>query len=164
MSEADRILLAAKDGDVSTLRAHRQLLSLATDSFGASMLHYAARTGQLACLKWLYQAIGESEAKLMRTKTGASPLHDSAAQGHLECVRFFVLQCGIAGDVRDISGHTPLHLAARFGRSDVVKWLLDEGCSEPRARSRNNMTPVHFAAAGGSEVCLRLLLAKAGYR
>ena len=162
MVEAERALIAAKDGDLQTLRSLRRSAPFAADGFGATALHYAARTGRIDCVKWLVETVGISPK--VHGKSGATPLHDAAAQGQLECVKYFLGNGSVDGDTRDGSGHTALHLAARFGRFDTVKWLIERGNSNPRAKSKNHMTPVHFAASGGHLTCLELLVFKAGCR
>ena len=162
MVEAERALIAAKDGDLQTLRSLRRSTPFAADGFGATALHYASRTGQMECVKWLVEAIGISPN--VRGRSGATPLHDAAAQGQLDCVKYFLASGAVDVETRDGSGHTVLHLAARFGRFESVKWLTEKGNSNARAKSRNHMTPVHFAASGGHLTCLELLVFKAGYR
>lgn len=162
MVEAERALIAAKEGDLQTLRSLRRSAPFAADCFGATALHYAARTGQMDCVKWLVEAVGISSN--VRGRSGATPLHDAAAQGQLDCVKYFLGNCAVDVETRDLSGHTALHLAARFGRFETVKWLIETGNCNARAKSRNHMTPVHFSASGGHLTCLELLVFKAGYR
>lgn len=160
MAEAERALIAAKEGDLQTLKSLRRSVPFAADAYGATTLHYASRKGHLACVKWLVEAIGISP--IVRGKSGATPLHDAAAQGQLHCVKYFLAGGVVDVDIRDVSGHTALHLAARFGRFETAKWLIDEGNSSVRVKSRNYMTPVHFCASGGHLTCLEFLVFKAG--
>ncbi|KAJ7393395.1 hypothetical protein OS493_006367 [Desmophyllum pertusum] len=161
MTDAERALIAAKDGDLQALRSLRRSAPLAADGFGATALHYASRTGRMDCVKWLVETVGISPK--VHGRSGATPLHDAAAQGQLECVKYFLGNGAVDAETRDGSGHTALHLAARFGRFDTVKWLIERGNCNPRVKSRNYMTPVHFAASGGHLTCLELLVFKAGY-
>lgn len=161
MAEVERALIAAKDGDLQTLRSLRRVVPMAADGFGGTALHYATRTGQMQCVEWLVEAVGISYN--VRGTSGATPMHDAAAQGQLECVKYFLAN-GADVETRDRSGHTALHLAARFGRFEMVKWLTEKVNGYARAKSRNHMTPVHFAASGGHLTCLQLLVFKAGYR
>jgi ankyrin repeat protein len=156
--EAERVLAAARDGDIGTLQSLRRSVPFATDTFGATALHHATRYGKLDCVKWMVQKAG-MKAKV-KAKNGATPLHDACTQGKLLCVKFFIQDCILSPDVTDNSGHTPLHLAARFGYFDIVKWLIDKAKCNPQLKTLNRMSPVHFAATGGHLKCLEFLISK----
>ncbi|XP_031554413.1 espin-like [Actinia tenebrosa] len=156
--EAERVLAAARDGDISTLQSLKRSVPFAFDSFGATALHHATRYGKLDCLRWMVEKTG-MKAKL-KAKNGATPLHDACTQGKLLCVKFFIQECNLSPDVTDNSGHAPLHLAARFGYLDIVKWLVEKAKCNPRLKTLNKMSPVHFAAIGGHLKCLEFLISK----
>lgn len=82
------------------------------DAFGANLVHYAARAGNVCMLKFLVSNCGLNP--LLRSETGSLPAHEAASCGKLEALRWLLE----AGDTqlldRDRFGHTFLHLAARL--------------------------------------------------
>ncbi|XP_067898058.1 espin-like protein [Heterodontus francisci] len=156
-----RCLLAAKDGDLETLKeldTSGTLNENIEDHLGATPVHHAARAGRLDCLKFLI-----TQAKLpanKRAKNGATPTHDAAATGNLAALQWLTSVGGCHIHDQDDSGASVLHLAARFGRSDTVQWLLQAGC-DPMMETDNGAVPAHYAAAKGDCTCLKLLIAHA---
>ena len=138
---------AAKLGHTKCLTtAYRELgVFNERDNFGATPIHFAARFGQLECLKWLVARSGVSPNAV--TRTGATAAHDAAATGHLNCLEYLLKNTKC--DVRDTTseGATVLHLACSFGRIAVVKWLMDYLGSSPSEKGANNVTPVHLCSA-----------------
>uniref|UniRef100_UPI00398E3AE0 espin-like protein n=1 Tax=Pristiophorus japonicus TaxID=55135 RepID=UPI00398E3AE0 len=156
-----RCILAAKDGDLETLKsldASGSLNENIEDHLGASPVHHAARAGRLDCLKFLI-----TQAKLpanKRAKNGATPTHDAAATGNLPSLQWLTSVGGCDIQDRDDYGASVLHLAARFGRLDTVRWLLQAGC-DPMMETDNGAVPAHYAAAKGDYTCLKLLIDQA---
>ncbi|XP_043926690.1 espin-like protein [Protopterus annectens] len=152
-----RALLAAKDGDLLTLKnlLDAQTLDVdVADEQGATPVHHAARTGKFDCLQFLVL-----EAKLpgnQRAKNGASPAHDAAATGNLAELKFLIESGGCSLQDRDASGATVLHLAVRFGRLETIQWLLQAGC-DPTLVTESGAISAHYAAAKGDLTCLKLL-------
>lgn len=138
---------AAKLGHTKCLTtAYRELgVFNERDNFGATPIHFAARFGQLECLKWLVTRSGVSPNAV--TRTGSTAAHDAAATGHLNCLEYLLQNTKC--DVQDTTseGATVLHLACSFGRIEVVKWLMDYLGSSPSEKGANNVTPVHLCAA-----------------
>ncbi|CAM4673675.1 espin [Caretta caretta] len=155
----ERALVAARQGDVDTLKAlqaQRLLQPGLRDPLGASPAHHAARAGKLNCLRYLVE-----EAALRgngRARNGATPGHDAAATGSLACLQWLLTQGGCCVQDTDNSGATILHLAARFGHHEVIDWLLRFGGSDPMIATDTGALPVHYAAAKGDFPSLRLLL------
>ena len=91
----ERTLLAARQGDVQTLKvqlAEKVLNSDVKDLLGASPVHHAARAGKLPCLRFLVEAAGLPGNSLEHN--GASPAHDAAATGNLACLQWLLTQGG----------------------------------------------------------------------
>lgn len=138
---------AAKFGHTQCLTtAYRELgVFNERDNFGATPIHFAARYGQLDCLKWLIARSGVSPTAV--TRSGATAAHDAAATGHLNCLEYLLKNTKCDAQHTTSEGATVLHLACSFGRIEVVKWLMDYLGSSPSEKGANNVTPVHLCAA-----------------
>nr|XP_043893116.1 espin isoform X2 [Solea senegalensis] len=157
--EGDRALLAARQGDVQSLKAQfaeKALTGDVKDVLGASPAHHAARAGKLTCLRFLVEEAGLPGNCV--AKNGASPAHDAAATGNLACLQWLLTQGGCRPEDRDSSGATVLHLASRFSHHEITEWLLKSGEVDPGASTDTGALPVHYAAAKGDLPSLRLLL------
>ncbi|XP_054637724.1 espin isoform X2 [Dunckerocampus dactyliophorus] len=157
--EGERTLLAARQGDLQTLKvqlAAKVLTRDVKDALGASPAHHAARAGKLACLRFLVEEAGLPGHCL--ANNGASPAHDAAATGNLACLQWLLTQGGCRPEDKDSSGATVLHLASRFSHHEITDWLLKSGETDPGAPTDTGARPVHYAAAKGDLSSLRLLL------
>uniref|UniRef100_A0A667XTC0 Espin n=1 Tax=Myripristis murdjan TaxID=586833 RepID=A0A667XTC0_9TELE len=155
----ERTLLAARQGDVQTLKvqlAAKVLNSDVKDVLGATPVHHAARAGKLTCLRFLVEEAGLPGNCM--ANNGASPAHDAAATGNLACLQWLLTQGGCRAVDRDSSGATVLHLASRFSHHEITDWLLKTGEVDPGASTDTGALPVHYAAAKGDLPSLRLLL------
>ncbi|KAJ8257670.1 hypothetical protein GJAV_G00188420 [Gymnothorax javanicus] len=155
----EKILLAARQGDVQTLKTHfvEQAQNRdVRDSLGATPVHHSARAGKLTCLQYLVNEAGLPGNSV--AKNGATPAHDAAATGNLVCMRWLVTQGGCRVADRDASGATVLHLASRFGHHEITNWLLKAGEGDPCVATDAGVLPVHYAAAKGDLASLQLLL------
>ncbi|XP_051964381.1 espin isoform X2 [Xyrauchen texanus] len=155
----ERTLLAARQGDVQTLKvqlAEKVLNSDVKDVLGATPVHHAARAGKLTCLRYLVEEAGLAANSLARN--GASPAHDAAATGNLTCLQWLVTHGGCRAADKDSSGATVLHLASRFSHHEIIDWLLKSGEGDPTVATDTGALPVHYAAAKGDMPSLRLLL------
>ncbi|KAK2851212.1 hypothetical protein Q5P01_007488 [Channa striata] len=158
--DGDRALLAARQGDVQTLKAQvaaQALTSEVKDALGATPVHHAARAGKLACLRFLVEEAGLPGNCM--ANNGASPAHDAAATGNLACLQWLLTQGGCRPEDRDSSGATILHLASRFSHHEITDWVLKSGEVDPGASTDTGALAVHYAAAKGDLSSLRLLLA-----
>ncbi|CAG6021251.1 unnamed protein product [Menidia menidia] len=159
VAESDRTLLAARQGDVQTLKvqlAAKVLNDDTRDVLGASPVHHAARAGKLTCLRFLVEEAGLAGNCL--ANNGATPAHDAAATGNLACLQWLLTQGGCRAEDRDSSGATILHLASRFSHHEVTEWLLKSGEVDTGACTDTGAIPVHYAASKGDLPSLRLLL------
>lgn len=103
VAEGDRALLAARQGDVQTLRAQLAAGALTgdvRDALGASPVHHAARAGKLTCLRFLVEEAGLPADPL--ANNGASPAHDAAATGNLACLQWLLAQGGCRPEVSSL--------------------------------------------------------------
>lgn len=110
MSNVTNSLRAASKGDIALLNHLKKQINLksCSDKFGATLVHYAARTGKADCVQWLVEVAGLSGAK--PANNGATPSHDAAATGNLDCLQWLIEYGGNSENERDSCGATPLHL------------------------------------------------------
>ena len=108
------MLRAVRTGQLSTVKrllATGQLDRKTRDTYGATCLHLAARSGNLDLVKFLVENAGHST--IAKAQNGALPSHDAVAAGHQHCLEY-LLQGGCPDDAVDYSGATILHLSARY--------------------------------------------------
>lgn len=111
-------LSAAKVGDLETLKK-LTLNDKLTDNKGASLLHYAARSGSLPVIGYLIEDCHFSV--FLRTKTGSTAIHDAAARGNTAVVKWFLDHSNLQVDDQDAGGITCIHLASRYGHFLTVE-------------------------------------------
>ena len=152
---------------------------LEDDHHGASLLHWAAGTGNMKAVQALVQAgqddgipIHDVIATDRVAKDGATVLHWAACGvtsqgvfgvgGHLEICRM-LLDLGGAelANQTTYSHNTPLEWAAWAGSLDVVKLLIEEYGADPHYVSDSGSV-AHWACAGGSLHVCQYLADKCG--
>lgn len=84
---------------------------LIEDEFGANLLHYAARNGNVGILHYLVTKCGLNP--LLTSETGSLPAHEAAAYGKVEALAWLLQTTNTSLLDRDHHGHTFLHIAAR---------------------------------------------------
>ncbi|XP_007553534.1 espin [Poecilia formosa] len=164
--EGDRTLVAARQGDVQTLKtllAAKVLSSDVKDVLGASPVHHAARAGKLTCLRFLVEEAGLQCNCL--ANNGASPAHDAAATGNLACLQWLLTQGGCRPEPlqsvvnsQTKNGATPLYLACQEGHLEVVQYLVKDCGADPSIRANDGMTPLHAAAQMGHSTVIVWLM------
>ncbi|KAK3931141.1 GA-binding protein subunit beta-1 [Frankliniella fusca] len=136
-----QLLLAAKDGQVETVR---DLMSkgapFTTDWLGVSPLHLAVQNNHVETAEVLLRAGISQEA---RTKVDRTPLHMAAQGGHLESVKL-LLRHGAEVNCTDMLRMTPLHWAVENQNVEVIETLL-QGGADPHALSKFDKTPISMA-------------------
>jgi len=140
---------------------------LEDDHHGASLLHWAAGTGNMKAVRALLKAGKEDGIPVEEivlsdhvAKDGATPLHWAATGvspygvfgtgGHVDICRLFL---DLAGhdltDETTYSQNSPLEWAAWAGSLDVVKLLIEEYKADPHFCGKSG-NAAHWACAGGS--------------
>ena len=151
-----RAITAARVGHLECLQAAFAAPGVLNerDSFGATPIHYAARQGQLACVKWLCEHSGLSPNSAARN--GATPAHDAAATGHVDCLGYLLKETKCDANDKTNEGATVLQLTCRFGKARVLKYLLAEKIVNPKDKAANDVTAVHICAAKGTQLYVSL--------
>ena len=104
--------ILASSGDIAALKDSIFFFSLSLKEEGrdgATLLHHAARTSQLAVMKYLVEEEAELDAA---DSSGNTPPHLSILACHIEDIHF-LLEAGDSSSKKNLDGNTPLHLAAK---------------------------------------------------
>ncbi|OTF69775.1 ankyrin repeat domain containing protein [Euroglyphus maynei] len=80
--------------------------------FGANLVHYAARNGDVNILNFLIIKCGLNPL-LRSTDNGYLPAHEAASFGKIEAFIWLLKMTNSSLMDRDYYGHTYLHIAAR---------------------------------------------------
>ncbi|KAF0039191.1 hypothetical protein F2P81_009675 [Scophthalmus maximus] len=173
---ADRLLVKlAQDGQLSaleTLAAGRDVGRRHFGRSGDTLLHYAARQGHLAVVRYLVTAVGA--AVEVCNHDYKRPLHEAASMGHLACVGYLLRQgatvdslkkadwrlCAwmLGGDKCSLfRPRTPLMMACTRRSLDVIQELLRHG-ADPALRNKDGWNALHIACREGDPLVVQHLL------
>ncbi|XP_066278888.1 ankyrin repeat domain-containing protein 16-like isoform X2 [Branchiostoma lanceolatum] len=151
----------AQRGDLPRIRAvlasspcSDRLLDTRHRKSGDSVLHYAARHGQVAVLRYVCEDCGLSPET--GNVDGKRPLHEAAQAGHTECVRYLVGR-SVQIDVLKRADWTPIMLACTKTNLTVVK-LLREAGADLTIRNKDGWNCFHIACREGDVNILNYLL------
>ena len=104
---------------------------------GYTPLHYAARSGNVACVSLLLRAGAPVKA---RTTGGATPLMRAAFAGHASIITM-LLGAGSEAEAFDSDGETPLHKAAVQQHAEAYALLLKACPDAVQCANRHGRTP-----------------------
>ena len=96
----------------------------ATDRWGETPLHIAAREGNLEMIKTLLEA--GCSLEMQSTMCGNTAFHEACILGNLPSVKLF-LEHGQQLEVFNVQGNTPIIEACRAENQDVVVALICRG-------------------------------------
>ncbi|KFG86493.1 hypothetical protein MANI_109817 [Metarhizium anisopliae] len=130
------------------------------DSDGCKPIHYAAKRGHEAFVRYLVSETGAN--KEAKNKQGSTLLHIAAAYGNEAIVRYLVGETGANKEAEDKEGYTPLYIAAVNGYEAVVRYLVSETGANKEAEDKKGYTLLHTAAAYGNEAVVRYLVGETG--
>ena len=89
------------------------------DAEGETILHEAAKYGQIEILKNIYEKQNQLE---VRDQNGHTPLHKAVRYGHEDVVKYLISK-GADPNAKTSEGSTSLHLATRYCRKERRKIL-----------------------------------------
>jgi hypothetical protein len=157
-SDVKPIIHAAHTGNLDDLEMYLRRYEIAqvlgvtcAVQTGRTLMHYAAKKGDLALLEKL---LDHGANINIGDNLWATPLHVAAAEGQKEAVAYLVKR-GATIDMADDTGWQPISAAAQNGHHDTVELLLDLG-ARADAASADLRNPLH--AAVRHPATLKLLL------
>jgi len=151
-----RLVDAVKNGDkvaIQNLLAQHVDLS-ATDTDGATALHWAARWDDLKTAGALIR--GGASVKTAN-RYGVTPLSLACVNGNAPMVEL-LLKAGADPNTMLPVGETALMTAARTGKVDVVKVLVSHGADVNFQEGRRGQTALMWAAADGNTAVVEELI------
>lgn len=113
---------------------------------GYTPLHYAARSGQLGCVRLLLD--NGSRVNAVTASGSATALHRAAHQGHLAVVQALVQARADVGAL-DSDGQTALHKAAENGHGAVCAELLRLAPATADLHDKRGRSPRDLASERG---------------
>ncbi|ETN16328.1 hypothetical protein PPTG_06493 [Phytophthora nicotianae INRA-310] len=116
----------------------------ATDTYGYTMLMFAARDGDVKKVRFLLENNASTD---IRNGYGATALHFAASWGQRMIARL-LLERGAYVNALDNSGKTPLMRAAANGDTKLVRVLLEHG-AETSIRDAFGWNAERLAASAG---------------
>ncbi|WP_341810878.1 MULTISPECIES: ankyrin repeat domain-containing protein [unclassified Wolbachia] len=115
------------------------------DNHGQTLLHIAAKSGNLNVMKCL---VNKGASTNTKDKYDNTPLHSAAYYaGELDIVKYLIIKNNNI-NAKGEYGRTPLHIAAINGDLDMVEYLIKRYANID-AKDNCGMTPLHLAADVG---------------
>ena len=148
------------------------LKSIRDESFGNTVVHWAAVNGHLEILKWVFIAFNSKEmfclAMRLKNKRQATPLHWAAKNGHLDTIQFVIANIPATEIVnvlteQDKLQKTSIHWAAGNGRVELLEYMLGKIPDEQRTsvlkqQDTFGKAAIHYAAMKGHRLSIRSIL------
>lgn len=124
---------------------------------GATILHFAARAGNVALLKRLLELDMPVDLPEGSAPNGITALYRAVEEQELESVRY-LLQHGANPNYIGKGGWTPVLLAAKLGNYEITKTLVKDGAETQNTCQPEGWTALHVASQAGHRLVVRLLL------
>ncbi|AVP87263.1 hypothetical protein phytr_3090 [Candidatus Phycorickettsia trachydisci] len=134
-----------------------------TDSNKLSLLHHAAKIGNLETIQLLI----DKGASINDRKGDYRVINFAIESGNLEAIKFLI-NSGANFDASNthaycsMASYTPLHHASKVGNIEAIKLFLDLGADIHKQYLPQNeaKTPLHFATKAGHLEAIRLLVSR----
>eukprot|EP00746_Dinoflagellata_sp_MGD_P134722 gnl/MRDRNA2_/MRDRNA2_68599_c0_seq1.p1 gnl/MRDRNA2_/MRDRNA2_68599_c0~~gnl/MRDRNA2_/MRDRNA2_68599_c0_seq1.p1 ORF type:complete len:534 (-),score=73.72 gnl/MRDRNA2_/MRDRNA2_68599_c0_seq1:99-1517(-) len=170
--EADALLYAARDGDLTKIRQIclagplvskgqvESAVSRKPDKIYRNALHIAASHDRISAVELLVSADcgGAWMARAPAVPSGVLPVHEAIRCGSLRVLQLLLSREPSLASTSTKSGAlTPLYLAAHFGQAEAAGILLDFR-ADINSRSINSSTALHVAVKRSKLSVLQILL------
>ncbi|XP_003747390.1 uncharacterized protein LOC100902038 [Galendromus occidentalis] len=119
-----------------------------------SLLHRAARTGNLEMVNFCLERCGEVDIN-QKGRSNTTALHEAAANGFVTIARV-LLEKGAHTESETVTGLRPIHEAAAKGHTEVVRLLLSFG-AEANAKTYSGETSANIAGMLDFKIIKQLL-------
>ncbi|GAM38990.1 hypothetical protein TCE0_034r10167 [Talaromyces pinophilus] len=124
---------------------------------GATILHFAARAGNVALIKRLLELGMPVDLTEGSVSNGRTALYRAVEVYKLETVEI-LLHHGASPNHVVQTGWTPTLLAARLGNYEIIKTLVRNGADTQATCQPESWTALHVASQEGHRLVVRLLL------
>jgi ankyrin repeat protein len=154
--QSGELIAAVRSGnhDAVQVLLHQAAVN-AREADGTTALHWAARAGDVECVRLLLQAGADAKAA---NRYGVTPLALAALNGDAVTTGI-LLKAGADANATASEGTTVLMTAARAGATAVAKALLDHGANANAREHRLGETALMWAAAENHPEAIAMLLA-----
>lgn len=163
----DGRLIAARDGDVDSLRAvvagegvdgwDPRRVSDVLDTHGSSALHWAAGSGRLDTCRFLVEECG-MDPNLEQKKDGRTAMHWAARNGQTDVCEWLWATHGVSVDKPTRDGTTPFHWAVWQGHLETCRWLADVARADWSTLNSFGCNAAQWAAQAGNVAMCEYLL------
>ena len=143
--------LGINDGAVANCNCNNR-----GDKSNATILHYAAASGQQGVFKLLVGRV-DVDADL-EASNGQTSLSWAAEHGRNDIVWLLLEREDVDADSKDKNGQTPLLWATKKGHEAVVRLLVEREDVDVNSKDECGRTPLLWAAISGHEAVVRLLV------
>ena len=139
------------------------LLSTPSMPSYTTLLHTAAKNGNVEMLKYLIEEQKCPTKFPCKAKGETTPLHIAACESQIHTLRYLIDKEKCDPNCVDFDLNTPLHLAAAHGKIEAVRYLIEECLCKPFARNKQRNTPISFAEKTGRLDIVKYFIQRFGY-
>ncbi|GAB2294215.1 hypothetical protein Dimus_028433 [Dionaea muscipula] len=157
--EKQRSIRIAMERQFSFGSSERKKSNESPGKRGDSLLHLAARAGNLSKVRDILRSCDCKEFPCGQNQEGETPLYAAAENGHALVVAELLKHIDLQGaSIAAKNGFDPFHIAARQGYVEVLKELLRVFPNLAMTADPSNATALHTSATQGHLDVVSLLL------